>query len=59
MVQIKDTFLYHGDCFDVFPTIETNSIDAIIADLPYGTTKCQWDIILPLDRLWDNYKRWV
>jgi len=50
------TFL-NADCFDVFPFIEDNSIDAIICDLPYGTTACKWDSVLPLDLLWEQYKR--
>ena len=50
------TFL-NADCFDVFPFIEDNSIDAIICDLPYGTTACKWDSILPLDKLWKEYNR--
>ena len=50
------TFI-NADCFDVFPFIEDNSIDAIICDLPYGTTACKWDSVLPLDRLWIEYNR--
>lgn len=46
-----------GDCFDHFPYIPDKSIDLIFADLPYGTTKCKWDSILPLDKLWVEYKR--
>jgi site-specific DNA-methyltransferase (adenine-specific) len=46
-----------GDCFDHFPSIPDKSIDLIFADLPYGTTKCKWDSILPLDKLWVEYKR--
>jgi site-specific DNA-methyltransferase (adenine-specific) len=49
--------LYNADCFDVFPFIEDKSIDAIICDLPYGTTACKWDSILPLDKLWKEYER--
>jgi len=49
--------LYHDDCFNILPNIEDNSIDAIICDLPYGATKCKWDSILPLDKLWLHYKR--
>lgn len=47
----------HGDCFDYMPNIASKSIDLIFADLPYGTTKCKWDCILPLDKLWLEYKR--
>jgi site-specific DNA-methyltransferase (adenine-specific) len=49
--------LVNADCFDVFPFIEDKSIDAIICDLPYGTTKCKWDSIIPLENLWDEYSR--
>lgn len=55
--EIKNNILINADCFDVFPLIEDKSIDAIITDLPYGTTKCKWDSILDLDKLWDSYKR--
>ncbi len=39
------------------PNIADKSIDLICADLPYGTTKCKWDSVLPLDKLWQEYKR--
>jgi DNA modification methylase len=53
---IGSTFV-NADCFDVFPFIEDKSIDAIICDLPYGTTACKWDAILPFDKLWKEYER--
>lgn len=46
-----------GDCLDIMPSIESKSIDLICADMPYGTTRCKWDTIIPLDKLWDEYKR--
>ena len=46
-----------GDCLNLLPEIETNSIDMILTDLPYGTTACSWDIIIPFDLLWKEYKR--
>jgi len=46
-----------GDCLEVMKTIEDNSIDAIICDLPYGTTQCKWDVIIPFNLLWDEYNR--
>ena len=49
--------LYHGDCLEIMQEIEDKSIDCIITDLPYGTTKCNWDIIIPFDKLWEQYKR--
>ena len=41
------------------PTLEAGSVDAILADLPYGTTACSWDSIIPLDELWREYKRLI
>ena len=49
--------LYCDDCFDILPSIEESSIDMILCDLPYGTTACKWDSVLPLDKLWLEYKR--
>ena len=46
-----------GDCFDLLPSVPDKSVDLIFADLPYGTTKCKWDSVLDLDRLWTEYKR--
>ena len=47
----------HGDCLDVMKKIEGNSIDMVLCDLPYGTTFCKWDSIIPFDLLWIEYKR--
>lgn len=52
-----DFKLYNDDCFNVFPLIPDKSIDAIICDLPYGTTDCKWEIVLDFDKLWQQYKR--
>lgn len=49
--------LYQGDCLEIMKNIPNNSIDCIICDLPYGTTSCSWDIIIPFDKLWEQYKR--
>jgi len=49
--------LYHGDCQTIMPGLPDGSVDLILADLPYGTTQCAWDSILPLDILWREYKR--
>lgn len=46
-----------NDCFNIFPQIESGSVDMILCDLPYGTTQCKWDSILPLDKLWKEYNR--
>jgi len=49
--------IYLGNCLDLMPEIETGSIDMILCDLPYGTTACKWDTIIPFEPLWEQYKR--
>lgn len=49
--------LIHGDCLEIMPNIQDNSIDMILCDLPYGTTNNKWDSIIDLDRLWAQYER--
>ena len=49
--------LYNGDCIKIMKDIPDRSVDLILCDLPYGTTKCSWDIIIPFDELWKQYKR--
>ena len=49
--------LYQGDCLEVMKEIKDKSIDMILCDLPYGTTKCSWDIVIPFDKLWFQYER--
>lgn len=49
--------IYNIDCLQGMAEIETGSIDAIICDLPYGTTSCHWDNMIPFDKLWNQYKR--
>ena len=48
--------LYHGDCLDILPTLEAGSIDAVIADIPYGTTACKWDSVIPFEPMWAGIK---
>lgn len=47
----------HGDCLEVMKSIPDGSIDMILCDLPYGTTACKWDMIIPFDKLWEQYER--
>ena len=47
----------HGDCLEEMKKIPDKSIDMILADLPYGTTSCKWDTIIPFEPLWEQYKR--
>lgn len=49
--------IYHGDCLEVMRDIPDASIDMVLCDLPYGTTRCKWDSVLDLNLLWDHYKR--
>lgn len=49
--------LYHGDCLQVMQELPAGSVDAIITDLPYGTTSCEWDSIIPLAPMWEQVKR--
>ena len=49
--------LYHGNCLDVLPTLPAQSVDAIICDLPYGTTACKWDTVIPFAPMWEQVKR--
>lgn len=49
--------LHLGDCLDLLPSIPDNSIDLILCDLPYGTTRNNWDSVIDLDLLWAEYAR--
>jgi site-specific DNA-methyltransferase (adenine-specific) len=49
--------LYNNDCIKQMKEIPDSSIDLILCDLPYGNTKCKWDIIIDIDELWKQYKR--
>ena len=49
--------LRQGDCLEVMKDIPNGSVDMILCDLPYGTTKCSWDITIPFDKLWEQYNR--
>jgi site-specific DNA-methyltransferase (adenine-specific) len=46
-----------GDCLELMKDIPNGSIDMILCDLPYGTTACKWDVIIPFDKLWEQYHR--
>lgn len=55
MLEINQ--IHHGDCLDLMHEIPDGSIDMVLADLPYGTTACAWDTVIPLEPLWAHYKR--
>lgn len=52
MVQLQQ-----GDCLKIMKNIPSGSIDMILCDLPYGTTACKWDTVIPFEPLWEQYKR--
>lgn len=49
--------LLQGDCLELMKNIPDKSIDMILCDLPYGTTACKWDSVIPFEPLWQQYKR--
>ena len=49
--------LKQGDCLELMNNIPNKSIDLILCDLPYGTTDCKWDTIIPFDKLWKQYNQ--
>ena len=51
--------LYNDDCLKVLPTLEEKSIDFVLTDLPYGTTNCKWDEVIPFDLMWKEIKRFI
>ena len=61
-MKFKDTDLelnkvYCSDCLEFMKKRPDKCIDMILCDLPYGTTACSWDIIIPFEQLWKQYKR--
>ena len=55
MLEINQIF--NGDCLELMKDIPDESVDAVICDLPYGTTSNKWDSIIPLDKMWEAYDR--
>jgi DNA modification methylase len=49
--------LIHGDCLIEMANIPNHSVDLILCDLPYGTTACKWDAVIPFEPLWEHYWR--
>src|SRR5699024_12845113 len=49
--------IYNEDCLEGMKRIPEGSVDMILCDLPYGTTACSWDTIIPFEPLWAEYKR--
>lgn len=51
--------LFQGDCLVGLSRVETGSVDLVLCDLPYGTTNCAWDSVIPFEPLWEQYRRIV
>ena len=49
--------LIQGDCLEKMKDMPDGSVDMILCDLPYGTTACSWDSVVPFDKLWEQYNR--
>lgn len=49
--------VHQGDCLALMPSIPDKSVDMILCDLPYGTTACEWDSIIDMGKLWQEYER--
>lgn len=54
---MSDITLYKGDCLELMKNIPDGSVDMILCDLPFGSTKNPWDVPIDLDKLWNQYKR--
>ena len=51
------SLLLHGDCLEQMKGIDTDSVDFIFCDLPYGQTSCKWDCIIPWEPFWNEIMR--
>ena len=57
MTMIELNKIYNEDCLEGMKRIADKSIDMILCDLPYGTTACKWDTVIPFEPLWEQYER--
>lgn len=55
--QNVEVRLMLGDCLQRMQEIPAASVDMVMCDLPYGTTRCEWDSVIPLEPLWAEYRR--
>ena len=53
------SIVHNGDCLKIMPKLKDKSVNMILCDLPYGTTACTWDAIIPFDKLWKQYERLI
>ncbi len=55
--SIELNTITQGNCLDLLPRVASGSVDMVLCDLPYGTTSCAWDSVLPFAALWEQYNR--
>lgn len=55
--SFKNGVMFNGDCLEVMKIIPDKSVDMVLCDLPYGTTACKWDNVIPFEPLWEQYGR--
>lgn len=55
--KLNNIELWQGDCLELMKNISNKSLDMILCDLPYGTTQCKWDTVIPFAPLWEQYTR--
>lgn len=53
----RKQLLLQGDCLDEISKVLDDSVDLILVDLPYGTSACSWDVVIPMEKLWEQYLR--
>ena len=56
-LSVENPILMQGDCLEMMKSIPDGSVDMILCDLPYGTTACKWDSVIPFEPLWAAYRR--
>jgi len=57
LYSVEPNKIYNMDCLEGMKLIADASIDMILCDLPYGTTACVWDSVIPLKSMWEQYRR--
>lgn len=51
--------IWKGDCLELMQDIPSGSVDMVLCDLPYGISACKWDVVIPFEPLWEQYKRLI
>lgn len=56
-MSLESNRVYLGDCLELMKSLDSESIDMVLCDLPYGTTAASWDSVICLTELWIQYQR--